>query len=196
MKNKRLPARVMAVFAAVLLITALSVPTFAATSYEIIVEEYELGSFCLRYPGIFPEGTYNLTTQLYEDDQQLDLGHVTVSYEYSDGFFISQFECSIEEDGQKFPVTFVASYLDIKSSSLYTNFAFSFDGASLLPYCIILESLNNDPIPSLTDYITAETLPNVLNEVISLLPIALGVLVGYIAIRKGIAYLQSFLHNS
>lgn len=42
--------------------------------------------------------------------------------------------------------------------------------------------------------VTAEMLEGVLDEITGLLPIIIPVMIGFIAIRKGIAFLQHILH--
>ena len=44
--------------------------------------------------------------------------------------------------------------------------------------------------------ITAEMLGGVLDEIVSLLPICIPVLIGFIGLRKGIAFVQSILHSA
>lgn len=44
--------------------------------------------------------------------------------------------------------------------------------------------------------ITAEMLGGVLDEITGLLPIVIPVMIGFIGIRKGMAFLQSVLHSA
>ena len=44
--------------------------------------------------------------------------------------------------------------------------------------------------------VTAEMLGGVLDEITGLLPICIPVMIGFIAIRKGISFLQSILHSA
>jgi len=44
--------------------------------------------------------------------------------------------------------------------------------------------------------VTAEMLQGVLGEITGLLPIVIPVMIGFIAIRKGIAFLQHILHSA
>lgn len=44
--------------------------------------------------------------------------------------------------------------------------------------------------------ITAEMLGGVLDEITGLLPIVIPVMIGFIALRKGIAFIQSILHSA
>lgn len=44
--------------------------------------------------------------------------------------------------------------------------------------------------------VTAEMLSGVLDEITGILPIVVPVMIGFIAVRKGIAFLQSVLHSA
>ena len=44
--------------------------------------------------------------------------------------------------------------------------------------------------------VTAEMLGGVLDEITGLFPIVIPVMIGFIAVRKGIAFLQSVLHSA
>lgn len=44
--------------------------------------------------------------------------------------------------------------------------------------------------------ITAEMLGGVLDEITGLLPVVIPVMIGFIALRKGIAFIQSILHSA
>ena len=48
----------------------------------------------------------------------------------------------------------------------------------------------------LSSIVTAEMLGGVLDEITGLLPICIPVMIGFIAIRKGISFLQSILHSA
>ncbi|MBP3831458.1 MAG: hypothetical protein ILA02_03700 [Clostridia bacterium] len=48
----------------------------------------------------------------------------------------------------------------------------------------------------LSEIVTAEMLQGVLSEITGLLPIVIPVMIGFIAIRKGIAFLQHILHSA
>lgn len=48
----------------------------------------------------------------------------------------------------------------------------------------------------LKSIVTAEMLGGVLDEITGLLPIVIPVMIGCIAVRKGIAFLQSVLHSA
>lgn len=44
--------------------------------------------------------------------------------------------------------------------------------------------------------VTAEMLAGVLDEITGLLPIVIPVMIGFIAVRKGIAFVQHILHSA
>ena len=48
----------------------------------------------------------------------------------------------------------------------------------------------------LTDVITANMLNGVLDQIVGLLPVVMPVLVGFIGLRKGIAFVRSILHSA
>lgn len=44
--------------------------------------------------------------------------------------------------------------------------------------------------------VTGEMLAGVLDEITGLLPVVIPVMIGFIAVRKGIAFVQSILHSA
>lgn len=48
----------------------------------------------------------------------------------------------------------------------------------------------------LASIVTADMLKGVLAEITGLLPVVIPVMIGFIAIRKGIAFVQSILHSA
>lgn len=48
----------------------------------------------------------------------------------------------------------------------------------------------------LKDIITAEMLTGVLDEITGMLPVVLPVMIGFIALRKGISFVSSILHSA
>lgn len=49
---------------------------------------------------------------------------------------------------------------------------------------------------SLSSVVTADLLNGVFNEIIGLLPVCIPVMVSFIALRKGIGFVQSVLHSA
>lgn len=49
---------------------------------------------------------------------------------------------------------------------------------------------------TLVDTVTPELLSGVLDQVVALLPVCIPVLVGFIALRKGISFVQGILHSA
>lgn len=200
MKNNCLSTRILAVFAAVLLMMTLSIPAFAATEYVFEFDE-ESGLFFM--PMHLPEGKYNLqgafvfegVTCTLVSDAPIDIVYgVDPNDEFAGNvLFESSVSCSLFADGSLL-VTDYIDFMCFSFDSTLIRFGVSPDFPSVEVSYFSLSPISETY--SLSDYITAETLPSVFNEIISLLPVALGVLVGYISIRKGIAYLQNFLHSS
>lgn len=48
----------------------------------------------------------------------------------------------------------------------------------------------------LSTVITADMLQGVLSEVVALLPVCVPVMIGFIALRKGISFVQGVLHSA
>ncbi len=48
----------------------------------------------------------------------------------------------------------------------------------------------------LNEVVTNTMLSGVLDEVVSLLPVCIPVMIGFIGLRKGIAFIQSILHSA
>lgn len=48
----------------------------------------------------------------------------------------------------------------------------------------------------LADVVTAEMMNGVLDQIIALLPVCVPVMVGFIALRKGIGFVQGILHSA
>lgn len=51
-------------------------------------------------------------------------------------------------------------------------------------------------VTQLSEIVTSEMLSGVLSEVTGLLPIIVPVMIGFIALRKGISFLQNVLHSA
>lgn len=49
---------------------------------------------------------------------------------------------------------------------------------------------------TLSTVVTADMLQGVLNEIIGLIPVCVPVMISFIALRKGIAFVQSILHSA
>ena len=50
--------------------------------------------------------------------------------------------------------------------------------------------------PGLAEIVTAEMMSGVLDEVVSLLPVCIPVMIGFIALRKGISFISAILHSA
>lgn len=204
MKNNRLSTRVLAVFAAVLLMMTLSIPTFAATEY-VFEFDYEHNAYFMA--GHLPEGKYRLLPSdfthefdgvlnaiHFEIDDVIDVKYCTESDDFSFQQYVTV--CAIGDPFVDLSSASALFVVGILGDSTLAGFVFDDSSISLNVPSLRLVPVDSSPTPSLSDYITADTIPNVLTEVVSLLPLALGALVSFIAIRKGISYLQSFLHSS
>ena len=52
------------------------------------------------------------------------------------------------------------------------------------------------PPVSITDFVSSDMMSGVLDQVVSMLPVVLVVIIGFIAVRKGISFLRGFLAGS
>ena len=53
-----------------------------------------------------------------------------------------------------------------------------------------------DAATGLSAVVTADMLSGVLDEIVALLPVAIPVMIGFIALRKGISFLQGILRSA
>lgn len=49
---------------------------------------------------------------------------------------------------------------------------------------------------NLSEVVTADMMNGVLDQVIGLLPVVIPVMIGFIALRKGISFIQGILHSA
>lgn len=49
---------------------------------------------------------------------------------------------------------------------------------------------------NLSEIVTADMMNGVLDQVIGLLPVVIPVMIGFIALRKGISFIQGILHSA
>lgn len=56
--------------------------------------------------------------------------------------------------------------------------------------------LTSKTVTGLSGIVTAEMLGGVLDEVVALLPVCIPVMIGFIALRKGISFIQGILHSA
>lgn len=184
---------VLAVFA--LFLCLVPVPAQAAETYVFTYDE------SLKWPtcdSIVPDGLYDVSLYIVEPDglflYTCSVSPVELVFNdpFSESFFVSPiifyseqyddlFECLIV------PQTYEGRYYfffsdgkdDIFDS--YEDFAF------------ILTRVEESGSPSLSDVVDTDVLGGVLDQVASLLPVVLVVIVAYIALRKGIRFLRSIM---
>lgn len=65
--------------------------------------------------------------------------------------------------------------------------------AALAPFAMTVEGAA-DATTKLSTIVTPDLLSGVLDEVVALLPVCIPVMIGFIALRKGISFVQSILH--
>ena len=65
-----------------------------------------------------------------------------------------------------------------------------------MPAITMLSEVPGAASSGLSNVVTAEMLSGVLDEIIGLLPVVVPVMIGFIALRKGISFLQGVLHSA
>ena len=192
-----------------LLLPVLSVTVFASSSYafypfEPVMFYGESSSFFpggegtnyFFYDGILPAGKYEVVVlgegygqsiEVVCNEGTLDIGNegfsapVSVSI-YIDGNFYSSFTFGIQvfyEDG----VTFFV----IESSE---EFPIDVSVFSVAHFSLVEEA------QSITSVVTPDLLNGILDQVVPLIPVAFGVIVGCVGLRKAIAWLSSVLRGA
>lgn len=56
--------------------------------------------------------------------------------------------------------------------------------------------MEGDAATTLTSIVTGDMIGGVLDEIIGLLPVVLPVMIGFIAIRKGVSFVLNMLHSA
>ena len=192
-----------------LLAFCLSVPlvAFAAEPEEYIFEmmppvsmldDYDFireATFYCAYDGVLPEGVYDVFLFDNRDLIQAD-SSVIISYSYDSGLPVAVFTIPFVYNG--YPVSFsctLADYTSNDGSSVLFPELVGDDSFSL-PEGSYIKFVPKDFDISLTDYVSSDSLAPLLDEIVVLLPVVMVVIVGYIAIRKALQWLQGVLHNS
>lgn len=52
------------------------------------------------------------------------------------------------------------------------------------------------PVQQLKDVVTSDMMSGVLDQIVGLLPVVIPVMIGFIALRKGIVFLRDVLHSA
>ena len=156
----------------------------------------ELSAF---YEGPIPEGLYNV--YIYEDDSLIlaSLSPISVKYSWSqiDGVdFLTSCSTVPYSDGMSYN-SYVVDALDYYGLTLFElgtpNYVGVYVGTSVKFVSVKETTL---PAGKFADLINADTLATSFDCLISLLPVVLAVIVGYIGLRKAIAWLMSVMRSS
>lgn len=82
----------------------------------------------------------------------------------------------------------------------YYRIPLSLDSSTLdsdpLDFEIITPVQQISPSSTLVDSVNADSISSVLDQVLDLLPVVVGCIVGFVAIRKGLSFLESILHSA
>ena len=186
----------------ILVVSAVSFSVLAAETYffdtSTFVETSGFGGF--RYD--LPEGRYTMTFHIPDSEEIPIPGGDYVSEPFDVLFEGSDFliRCPVAPvftddtlSQFKFYLCYYSSNPEILVVQVPEGEEFSiYDGS--LPFTLTRVDLPSTS--SLSDLVDTDMVSGVLDQVVELLPVVLVVIVGYIAIRKGIDYLRSFLASS
>lgn len=168
-------------------------------SYDFATAE---GDTFFAYAGLVPEGTYTLSFQYWDAAEGLEIfviDPLTLVYEdtvdglcasctvlvevrhgdYVESGYFEVFVCQLGSN----------SLLVFREPGATENFSFG-DVVSVVVLTPVV------PVPSLSHVISSDFLDGVLNEIIVLFPVVLVVLISYISIRKGLAWIRDLLHGA
>lgn len=195
----------------ILCVSVLAVPAFAAEPDEYIFEIFEPVSLYADYEFFptgstytsaacqhrLPEGLYDVYVFDFDDGDGFVLlcDSVTVDYSYLHEMEDATVPYSlslVDLDGYTYELCIYDMY-DVYGVTMLA--LFHEDTTLEIMVTVKFVPVDTGSL-SLSDYISPDILGNVLTEVIAVLPIAILVLVAYIAIRKGIFFLLSFLNKS
>lgn len=203
--------RVLPFFAVLCLVLSLIfVPVQAADSY---VFEYDLESAepYLLDGAYIPEGIYDVQL-CFTIDSSIDysissIDPIMIVYESTvvDGASVSVCEFTFDVINSVGDTSILAiicgAFSDMSYSAIAFNSSYNDSFKPLDPVSFNATSgyvvfTPVDTIPTLSGFVDSDVMSGVLDQVVVLLPIVLGVLVAYIAVRKGISFLCDFLSRS
>lgn len=197
--------------------TVFSVSVFADEVVQAVeVESYssELVLLCLKsyVPEVTPEDVDLLCDFYYFAFEYAFYSERSGTLFVSEGDIYVLFDTWNEHFTDKYP----ESYLDfdeiISSSTYYLDhgviylpFSCTQDMVILGSYEISLTPFSNSEteptVPAVSDStlsqaVSASSISAVLDQVLDLLPVVVGCIVGFVAIRKGLSFLESILHSA
>lgn len=214
LKNKIL----IILIALILFITLNSINSFAATEHYSPITKTDIPTSIKYYNYIYdylPEGEFNIL--LFETDNKaylLTYSHETYTrfnLEYatssSPNAFRSEGNMGVNYhifDITDNTLTLNSSKSGAVSISSIENINFIYTNSALFEHWnetnVIFEHQNNNSNTEKTTIldktINSKDLDGVFSQILSILPVLLIVLVGFIALRKGINFIQNIMHNS
>jgi hypothetical protein len=157
------------------------------------------GLFCCAGP--VPAGTYSVSFSGYDGDAYF-LSPITVFFDdvvdiegqSLPGVFV---DCTLVIGDLHYVGQVVCVYLEsedmtafaaLPDSPLYEALEYA-DSASFVPVTLSV-------VPHLADFISVDSISGVFDNLVSLLPACIGVLVIYISIRKGISWIRSRIYGT
>lgn len=198
--------RVLCVLLLALIVPLLLIPASAAEEFLFERLPQDVMLFSSDYEFLYQDGFFVCPGQVPSGDYSVSFpAYPGLSFElsvsYSDMVPVSDavslpgcvIDWAIPSDDVAIPVSVLIVYseeMDFTCLAVVpVNDNVNFDFSSF--YSVLLTSV----FPFLTEVVTSDSLHGVFNELVSLLPVVLVVLVAYIAVRKGFAWIQGFLHE-
>ena len=201
--------RLCSIIMVLLLCLAMAVPVFAVAPEEYVFEllpsismldsfRFDLDGRSFFYEGYLPAGSYDVKWVYNCGDSRGEVSYCSLSpavvlydslyegYPCSsftvafDGVLTESLDFIVVDGFASIGVTILALYESLPDDHVYAYFVFT--------------PVNGDF--SLADYFNADTLAATLDHLIALLPVILAVIVGYIGLRKAIAWLMSVMRSS
>lgn len=190
----------------VFLLSALNVVAYASTVYRFELFEpvalyggdFDFGALpenasAYVYDGILPEGKYQLSALLSLDGVDFRIDSADAFY-YPGGNCVVDVEVLSLQDGSVVDRNLIS--FAFSNLGGFTALVIDFGGTLLNNTMIPLVEFTAVPDLSLSSFLDADMLDGILDAVVALVPVVFGVIVGYIGLRKAIAWLQSVLHGA
>ena len=187
-----------------LLCLVLAVPALASERYEFY-----------HAPAVLPDFEFPRTSDCFISESVLVSGVYTLTFVYDDVTYVSEpFDLSLvpfedETFPEDSPDVFVADVYILVPDLGVRHVAFSAvsgygsslgfvtdEGTVSLPDFGLQSLILNSVSSGLDSIITGDVLRGSLDQVVSLLPVVLAVLVGFVGFRKAIAWLQGVFHGA
>lgn len=191
------------VFTILLVLSILSVPVFAAEKQE----EYVFDNV-VTIPDFMVAGKYIMTVEYDGRKETMPVVFEEFSRKESEDFcayILETNSVSIKEIMPGYVTDKFSLRVVVRSSSEFDDIGTTLDfillgndipGGYYFSFVPVDSSGSGASSVSLADYISSEAVSSLLYQIVGLLPVVLAVIVGYIGLRKAIAWLMSVMRSS